>query len=399
MFFRQKREVKLLARNRFLQQLCKREFLLTAGLLLFCGLALVTLISAQSSNLPELSAQGKAALRDQQFDRAEKVYEQIVKLDPRSAEAHSNLGLALYMVGAYPRAIAEFHKALELNPHLEHTQVLLALSYFNTGELDRAIPLLEKAYQTKKDDPIVTAHLGLAYLRQEKDEKALAALSHWVELEPDSADALYFKGKAAMYVASASFAQLTKVAPDSYRMLQLRAEMLRQQNLVPAAISEYQKAIARKPDAAGLHYALGTLYREGGRLDEALAELQEELKISPSDAMTQFLIGDIHLQRNELEDAQQNLSQALDIQPGLTEAKLDLARTCHAQGKVDEAVTILQKVVASDPDNQDAHYLLFGLYKERGQSAEARRELQIFQELKRKAADQEQKRMRLDSID
>lgn len=362
-------------------------------------LCLALAATGQSNDLAALSAQAKAALRDQQFESAEKLYDQIVKLDPRSAEARSDLGLALYMLGAYPRAITELRQALELNPHLDHSQILLALSYFNTGDFNRAIPLLEKAYRAKKDDPVVAAHLGLAYLRQEKDDAALVVLSRWVELEPNSADALYFKGKAAMYVASNSFSQLTKAAPDSYRMLQLRAEMLRQQNLTPAAISEYKKAIAQKPDAAGLHYALGTIYREGGRLDEALAEFHEELKISPNDAMTEYLIGDIHLQRNELENAQRFLSQALSAQPGLLEAKLDLAKTYHAQGKVDDAVKELQAVVASDPQDQDAHYLLFGLHKELGQAAEARKELQIFQELKRKATEQEQKRMRLDSID
>jgi FimV-like protein len=373
------------------------RFLTLLGLLL-CSLMFAPPDVAQAQDLAELSAQGKAALRDQQFDRAEKVYEQVIKLDPRSAEAHSDLGLALYMLGTYSRAITELHKALELNPRLDRTQVLLALSYFNTGDFDRAIPLLEKAYRTMKDDPIVVAHLGLAYLRLEKDDAALVVLSHWVELEPNSADALYFKGKAAMYVASNSFAQLTKAAPDSYRMLQLRAEMLRQQDLKPAAISEYKKAIAQKPDAAGLHYALGTLYRDSGRLDEALAEFQEELRISPGDAMTNFLIGDVHLQRNELGDAEQYLSQALSAQPGLLEAKLDLAKTYHAQGKAAEAVKLLQAVVVSDPDDQNAHYLLFGLYRDAGQTAAAGRELQIFQELKRKDTERDQKRMRLDSI-
>jgi len=52
---------------------------------------------------------------------------------------------------------------------------------------------------------------------------------------------------------------------------------------------------------------------------------------------------------------------------------------------------MLPTVVASNPDDQDAHYLLFGLYKELGQAAAAGKELQIFQELKRKAADQQQK--------
>ncbi len=286
------------------------------------------------------------------------------------------------------------------NPHLDHIQVLLALSYFNTGELEHAIPLLEKAYQTRKDDPVVVAHLGLAYLRQQNDDKALALLSHWAELEPGSSDALYFKGKAATYVASDAFSRLTKIAPDSYRMFQLRAEMLRQQQgMTPAAINEYKKAIAQRPDAAGLHYALGTLYREGGRLDDALAEFNEELKISPGDAMTDYLIGDVYLQQNKLDSAEHYLSQALSLQPGLADARLDLAKTYHAQGRADEAVKMLQAVVAADPDRQDAHYVLFGLYKERGQMEDARKELQVFEALKRKTIDQEQKRMRLDPID
>jgi tetratricopeptide (TPR) repeat protein len=353
---------------------------------------------AQTPDLTKLSSQGQAALRDQHFDRAAEVYEEIIKLDPRSAQAHSNLGLAFYMAAKYPRAITEFQKALELDPHLDHTKVLLALSYFDTGEIVRATPLLEKAYLTNKDDPVVAAHLGLAYLRQEKDEKALAVLSHWVELEPNSPDALYFKGKAAMYLASDSFVQLTKAAPDSYRMYQLRAEMLRQQGQGPAAINEYKKAISEKPDAAGLHYALGTLYREAGRLDEALTEFDAELKISPNDAMTEFFLGDIYLQQDNVENAQQYLARALAIQPALADAQIDMAKTYHRQGKIAEAVNVLQTVVASDPNQQDAHYLLFSLYKEEGQTEQARKELATFEELKRKAQDQDQKRMRVDSL-
>jgi Flp pilus assembly protein TadD len=166
----------VLAAKRDLYRSCRQKLLLPVGILFLCGSSLVTPKAAQCQNLAELSAQGKAALRDQQFEQAAKLYEQVVKLEPRSAEAHSDLGLALYMLGTYPRAITELHTALELNPHLDHTQVLLALSYFNSGEFERALPLLEKAYRTMKDDPIVAAHLGLAYLRKEKDDEAL--LSH-----------------------------------------------------------------------------------------------------------------------------------------------------------------------------------------------------------------------------
>jgi tetratricopeptide (TPR) repeat protein len=352
--------------------------------------------TAQSAGLSELLQQGQAALRDQQFDRAQKIYEQVVKLDPRSAQGHSNLGYALYMLGSYPRAIQEFQKALEVDPRLDETEVLLALSYFDTGQLERAIPLLEKAYQKKKDDPDVAAHLGLAYLREHQADKALVVLSHWAEIQPDSPEALYYKGKAAQYVASNTFARLTTIAPDSYRTFQLEAEMLRERGLAPAAINEYKKAIAQKPGAAGLHYALGTLYREVGRLDEALAEFNQELRIT-DDPLTYYWIGDVYLQQNNMDRAQQSLLKALTIQPGLTGAQLDLAKTYQAQGKTAEALKTLQAVIASDPEQQEAHYLLFGLYKEQGQMDQARKELETFQRLKRRTADQEEKRMRLDS--
>jgi FimV-like protein len=88
----------------------------------------------------------------------------------------------------------------------------------------------------------------------------------------------------------------------------------------------------------------------------------------------------------------------LTIQPGLTGAQLDLAKTYQAQGKTAEALKTLQVVIASDPEQQEAHYLLFGLYKEQGQMDQARKELETFQRLKRRTADQDEKR-KLDSTD
>jgi len=352
---------------------------------------------AQSTGLSGLLSQGRAALRDQQYDRAERIYEQVVKLDPGLAEGHFDLGFALYRLGDYPHAIEELQKCLDLDPRLDEAEALLALSYFDIGQLQQAIPLLEKAYRNKRDDPELAAHLGLAYLRVGQADKALVVISHWAEIQPDNADALYYKGKASQYVASNAFAALARIAPDSYRTHQLEAEMLRQQGLAPAAINEYKKAIAQKPDAAGLHYALGTLYREMGRLDDALSEFSQELRIT-DDPLTYYWMGDVYLQQNNVDSAQQFLLKALGIQPGLTGAQLDLAKIYQAQGKTMEAVKTLEAVITADPDQQEAHYLLFGLFKAQGQMDQARKELEVFQKLKRRT-EQEEKRMRLDATD
>src|SRR6204780_2877817 len=88
----------------------RRSLVRRATVIVLCA-CLSTLPSrAQSQNLAELSQQGRAALREQQFDRARGIYEQVVKLDPRSAEAHSNLGFALYMIGSYLPAISQLDR-------------------------------------------------------------------------------------------------------------------------------------------------------------------------------------------------------------------------------------------------------------------------------------------------
>ncbi|HMK22004.1 MAG TPA: tetratricopeptide repeat protein, partial [Terriglobales bacterium] len=79
--------------------------LLRAPLLLVIVLLLAWLggiATAQSPDLAKLSAEGQTALQDKQYERAVQAYEQIIKADPRSALAHSNLGLALYMSAQYP---------------------------------------------------------------------------------------------------------------------------------------------------------------------------------------------------------------------------------------------------------------------------------------------------------
>ncbi len=91
-----------------------RGLVFAFSLLTGATLAFEESATAQSAGLSELLLQGQAALRDKQFDRAQKVYEQVVKLDSRSAEGHSNLGFAFYMQGNYPRAIEEFQKSLAL---------------------------------------------------------------------------------------------------------------------------------------------------------------------------------------------------------------------------------------------------------------------------------------------
>jgi Tfp pilus assembly protein PilF len=57
--------------------------------------------------------------------------------------------------------------------------------------------------------------------------------------------------------------------------------------------------------------------------------------------------------------------------------KLDLL-----SGKPDEALAELEKVVATDPANADAHYSLIQVYRKLGRRDDAERELKVFEALR-----------------
>jgi tetratricopeptide (TPR) repeat protein len=53
-------------------------------------------------------------------------YEQTVRLNPDSAEAHNNLAVALMQMGKLPEAVEHFKQALRIIPDLAEAQNRLA---------------------------------------------------------------------------------------------------------------------------------------------------------------------------------------------------------------------------------------------------------------------------------
>jgi protein O-mannosyl-transferase len=135
-------------------------------------------------------------------------FQAALRLDPNSAEAHTNLGLALVDQGRVEEAAAEFREAVRLDP---------------------------------KKFPARNA-LGVALMRQGKREEAVAALREAVVLDPDDAGGHYNLGVA----------------------LQMGEEWA-------DAAACYQQAVQRDPANAKYRYALAYVLHKQGRLEEAAA--------------------------------------------------------------------------------------------------------------------------------
>ena len=78
----------------------------------------------------------------EQFSAAQKVYLQVVSLDPKSTEGYYNLGTLYWNQQEYEKAIDAYKMAVELSPDDNNVLYSLAVSHLSIEDWDAALPLL-----------------------------------------------------------------------------------------------------------------------------------------------------------------------------------------------------------------------------------------------------------------
>jgi Cytochrome c biogenesis factor len=234
--------------------------------------ALRSQINARPSDDAAMDCAGRLFLAQDRSSEAVTWLENAVKLNPKSAEHHLWLGLALRTEGqksgilSAPALIrrmkSELEQALALDPSLVDARYGLLQFYAAApamygGGADKA---REQALAILKLNPM-RGHLGYAFVaEQEKDypaaEKELLAA---ITARPDS---------DAAYGAAGAFYRRRERWADASAMYQ--TQLLKLSKETPA------------PKRSNVHYFLGLAEEKSGRHDEAAAEYHAALAANPN---------------------------------------------------------------------------------------------------------------------
>lgn len=95
------------------------------------------------NHLPVLMMLGRIYLTRNELLQTLPLYQHILELDPRNADAYYNLGIAYYNQEDYDNAIRFFERALRLNDHAD-ARLYLAYIHEKRQEIDRAIQYLRE---------------------------------------------------------------------------------------------------------------------------------------------------------------------------------------------------------------------------------------------------------------
>jgi tetratricopeptide (TPR) repeat protein len=225
---------------------------------------------------------------------------------------------------------------------LNEDEVRKASKAIEDGRIDEAIRILEPLMNEDNPDPDSLVYLGIAYVQAERPEDALDVLNRAEELIEEHCVVSLFKGRA------------------------LRAIGLQEE-----AVKELERAIRLDSEDPEAWIELGKALYSLGNYGEAARILEEAVVLFPDDPS---LIGTYALALYRLGDyvrATEEWARLHELEPELMAATTNYAYVLTLQGRMDEALPIIEKACSDDPMDYRSQILKGIVHLDRGEKESA----------------------------
>jgi len=286
---------------------------------------------------------------------------QISEQDPKATGLEGKLGKAYFQLRQFPQATLHLKNALQQNAgDLESTE-LLALSFYYAGNCREALPLLEKlGPHLSGNIPEAPYVLSICYVMTDQLHNARKALAQMFYVPPDSAMAYLTLGK-----------------------------LMVRQHMVQAAVPQIDTALRLEPRLVMAHFLLGEIDLYQSNPQGAIAEFQKELAVNPTVWLVYWRLGDSYMRLAKYDDAESVLKKAIWLNEASPGAFILLGEIALKKNDPALASGFLERALALDPQNFDAHYALATAYKALGRDTEANQHFEMSKTLRNEKHDSE----------
>ena len=314
---------------------------------------------------------GAIAHQTGRLDEAAACFRHVLLLKPDFAAAHKDLGNTLKKQGKLDEAAACYRHALELKPDFAEAHNNLGNTMKIQGKLDEAVACYRRTLELKPDSAAAHGNLGVALKEQGKLEEAAACQRRALELKPDYAEARYNLGnvlreQGKLDQAVACFRRSLELKPDFAEAHLNLGNALKEQGKLDEAVACCRRAVELKPDYAEAHSNLGAALTEQGKPDEAVACCRRALELRPDVAAAHGNLGNALKAQGRPEEAIASYRRALELKPDFAEVHGNIGNALRDQGKVDEALAAYRRALELNPDFAEAHGNLGSALEEMG---------------------------------
>lgn len=304
------------------------------------------------------------------FDYAEELARNVLRLSPTNGDALYLLGLIASRVSAYEPAEKLLYQAVQLYPDNKQYKTSLGFVLEKQGRLDEALSF----YEEFKDDAFVLAQIGFIYLQKGLYDFANSAFDKALELNSSVLTA--YIGKALfvrhqnLHEKSLEFLLLAKDKGES-------GELFYQLSVSYRLLGRYQEAHEAILKALTFD-EVASFYNEKGLIeeallldDEAIFSYEKALKLNSYFADSYANLGNIYLRQNKLRKAEDSYKRAIGIDDKFVNAHHNLALLLYKEDRLNESLEHFRSVILIEPKNISALYNLAIVLEDLGDYSEA----------------------------
>jgi tetratricopeptide (TPR) repeat protein len=213
------------------------------------------------------------------MDEAERLYRQVLTVDPRNADGLHLFGLIAHQKGRSDLAIDMIGRAIAINPADASYHCNLGIAFKELGRVDEAVACYRVAIRLRPDYPEAHNSLGNTLGDQGHRDEAIACYRRALDLRPNYAEAHYnlgitLKEQGRLDEAVASYRDAINLRPGYHDAHYNLGNALRDRRRLEEAVAAYRKAIDLRPDFPDAHHNLALALLALGRLAEGWAEYE-----------------------------------------------------------------------------------------------------------------------------
>lgn len=252
--------------------------------------------------------------------------EREVEERPDDIRAHWELAFRYQKRGYQGLAALEFKEVIRINPRIAEARYQLGTYYLSIGREEEAITEYEEALalKSKKEkkirDTLFTLYRnrGMTYYQQEEYQRALELLKKALEIREEK--------EIAELVAKAQreLGRYKRRPPDASSYLKYGITYY-EYGQYPFAIEELKRAINLDSKLVDAHTCLGLVYMEVKENQKAMYEFKEAIRLDPNSSQAHLGFGNWYYLHGLYDEAMIELKKAIELDPLCEDAYYILA--------------------------------------------------------------------------
>lgn len=303
----------------------------------------------------------------EQFAYIEKHYEETLKKDPNNAEALHALGVCAAKRGDLIDGYEFMQKAIVLEPNNPEFHNNFGNIYNQLNKTDEALYHYKKALELDPCYFLAYNNTGNIYLKQDNLLKAQECFETSIKIASFFTDAYYnlaiiFAKKGLTKDAIKQLDIALNIDPEHAPAHHKKAQLLYQEDDLPAAVHHYQIYLALEPNDKHALYNLGTIFLRLGKPQEATKYFLRFVPLE-SDSENFYNLGVAYMQQGKNKEAISYLEEALRLDPENISILTNIATAYLNIESYANASKYFEEIKRLQPEKAEAKFILSAISK------------------------------------